>query len=167
MTPLRSGPRADQSRQPTPGERLGSNRTPLARPGCAHRWAMNTVARLFLLAAVGFLTGCQPEVSDQDLGFLATQKKPLTYQTVAKRLGDTEPGQGPFYAYPIRGTKKRVEFWFSLPPPPSQTTASSIPVEIAVVAMKEDGAKPTILWPEDLKGRDFDQVMASIYPRRQ
>jgi hypothetical protein len=27
----------NQSRQPTPGERLGSNRTRLARRGCAHR----------------------------------------------------------------------------------------------------------------------------------
>ena len=29
--------RANQSRQPTPGERLGPNRTPVARRGCAHR----------------------------------------------------------------------------------------------------------------------------------
>ena len=128
---------------------------------------MNHIAYIPLFVALGFIAGCQPSVSEQDLGFLATQKKPLTYQTVAKHLGDTEPGPGACYAYRIRGAQKTVEFWFSPPPLPSQTTASSIPVEIVVVAVRADGARPSIIWPEDLKGKDCDEVMASIWPLRR
>ena len=106
-------------------------------------------------------------MSEQDLDFLATQKKPLTYQTVVKKLGDTELGPGACYIYPVRGGKKTVEFWFSPPSLPSQTTASNIPVEIAVVAERAEGAKPAIIWPEDLKGKDFDDVIAAIWPQKR
>ena len=37
LAPLGLGP-PNQTRQPTPGERLGSHRTPAARHGCARRW---------------------------------------------------------------------------------------------------------------------------------
>ncbi len=126
---------------------------------------MNILARTFLLAAVAFTAGCRPKVSEKDLGFLATQKMPLTYQAVAKQLGETELGPGPCYSYPIIGTKKTVEFWFGPPPLTSQTNAAVIPVEIAVVAVRADGAKPGIIWPEDLKGKDFDNVIASVWPQ--
>ena|ERR1041385_3423300 len=128
---------------------------------------MNSVTRIFLLIASGFVVGCQPSVSEQDLGFLATQKKPLTYDVVAKLLGSAEPGPGACYAYRIRGAQKTVEFWFGPPPPPSETTASSIPVEIAVVAVRAEGAKPGIIWPEDLKAKDFDETIATIWPQRR
>ena len=39
---------------------------------------MNTIARILLLAVLGLVMGCNPKVSEKDLSFLATQKKPLT-----------------------------------------------------------------------------------------
>ena len=123
------------------------------------------IVRMLLVIALGFSTGCQPSVSQQDLSFLATQQKPLTAQTVAKHLGETELGPGAFYAYRLKGKKKTVEFWFG--PPPTQTTASSIPVEIAVVVVRAEGNKPSIIWPADLKDKDFDEVIATVWPQKR
>lgn len=42
-------PKPNQSRQPTPGARLDANRTPVARRGCARRWArMRATTAIFL-----------------------------------------------------------------------------------------------------------------------
>jgi hypothetical protein len=102
-------------------------------------------------------------VSEQDLAFLSSQKQPLTYKRVATQLGDVRPGPGPCYAYPIRGSSNTVEFWFK--PPDTQKLALSVPVEIAVVAVKVQVSNRRIIWPEDLKGKDFDQVIAKIWPQ--
>ena len=49
-----------KSRQPTPGERLVCNRTPLARLGNADRQAMHSLLSVILLAALHVLgPGCQ------------------------------------------------------------------------------------------------------------
>lgn len=128
---------------------------------------MKRVASILLwTTALGFLLGCEARISEQDLSFLAGQKKPLTYQAVAKRLGDTKPGNGPFYAYQIRGGNKTVEFWMSPPPPPDQISTSSIPVEIVAVVVRLEGSKPSIIWPGDMKGKDFDEAMAAIWSQK-
>jgi hypothetical protein len=76
--------------------------------------------------ALIFLAGCESRIAEKDLSFLDTQKKPLTYQAVAKRLGHSEPGSGPYYTYQVRGAKKTVEFWFG--PPPIASQASTGPI---------------------------------------
>jgi hypothetical protein len=127
---------------------------------------MNSIIRILLLAAVGLFTGCDPKVSDQDLSFLATQKKPLTAKAVFNQLGKVEVGPGA-YVYHFRGTNKVVEFWMSPPPLPSQPSAKSLPVEVALVTVRAEGAKREIIWPEDLKGKDFDEAMGAFWPQRQ
>ena len=122
---------------------------------------------VLLTVIVAFLAGCQPAIYEQDLSFLAAQKKPLTYRDVVNRLGDTEPGKGPFYSYRIKGGKKRAEFWMSAPPAPGKASPSSIPAEIALVVVRSEGEKPVIVWPEDLKGKDFNEAIKSIWSQRQ
>jgi hypothetical protein len=120
---------------------------------------------MFLLL-LGFTTGCQPKVSEQSLSFLTTQKKPLTYQTVANQLGHVEPGPGARYVYGIQGGKKAVEFWMNPPPLPVESTATSIPVEIAMVVVRADGEKSSVIWPEELNGKDLDEAIAHIWPQQ-
>jgi len=127
---------------------------------------MNTLTRMLLLTVLGLLTGCDLKVSEQDLSFLATQKKPLTANAVSSHLGQVEIGQGA-YVYHFRGTNKVVEFWISPPPPPSQTSAQSLPVEIALVTVTTPGAKRAVIWPEDLKGKDFDEAIGAFWPQKQ
>ena len=127
---------------------------------------MNTIARIFLLAVLGLFTGCDPKVSEQDLSFLATQMKPLTANAVFSQLGQVEIGPGA-YTYHFRGTNKVVEFWIGPPPLPSQTSAKSLPVEIALVTVSSDGAKREIIWPEDLKGKDYDEAIGPLWPQKR
>ena len=124
---------------------------------------MKQIACIVLLFA---LVGCQPSVSEQDLGFLATQKKPLTYRALAKRIGDSRPGPGPYYGYSIRGSKKTVEFWFGPPPAASQASPGGIPVEIAVAVERTEDGKPRIIWPDELQAKNFDEVIAASWPRK-
>ena len=127
---------------------------------------MNTITRMLLLAVLGLLTGCDPKVSEQDLSFLATQKRPLTANVVFSHLGKVEIGPGA-YAYRFRATNKVVEFWISPPPLASQTSAQSLPVEIALVTVTTPGAKRAVIWPEDLKGKDFDEAIGAFWPQKQ
>ena len=127
---------------------------------------MNTITRMLLLAVLGLLTGCDPKVSEQDLSFLATQKRPLTANVVFSHLGKVEIGPGA-YAYRFRGTNKVVEFWISPPPLASQTSAQSLPVEIALVTVSLEGAKRAIIWPEDLKGKDYNEAIGALWPQKQ
>ena len=125
------------------------------------------IHRIACLFALGFLVGCQPSISEQDLDFLATQTKPRTAQLVAKQLGNAEPGPGPCYAYRLRGSQKVVEFWFAPPSPTARVPKEGIPVEIALTLVRQEGAKPEIIWPENLKGQDFDKVIPAIWPQKQ
>jgi hypothetical protein len=100
------------------------------------------------------------------LEFLETQKQPLTAKEVAKHLGHTEIGPG-FYEYRIYGGDKRAEFWIGPPRPPAQASAFDFSVEIAVVVVRSGGSDVRIIWPEELKGRDFDEAIGSIWPRSQ
>lgn len=127
---------------------------------------MNNITRILILAALGFFTGCDPKVSEQDLSFLATQKKPLTANTVFSKLGHVEIGPGA-YIYHFRGANKVVEFWIGPPSLPSQTSAKSIPVEIALVTVSAEGAKREIIWPEDLKGKDYDEAIGALWPQKR
>ena len=127
---------------------------------------MKAIIRIVLLAGLGLFTGCDPKVSDQDLSFLATQKKPLTANAVFSQLGQVEIGPGA-YTYHFRGTNKVVEFWISPPPLPSQTSAKSFSVEIALVTVSAEGSKREIIWPEDLKGKDYDEVIGTLWPKKQ
>ena len=118
------------------------------------------------MAVLGLFTGCDPKVSEQDLGFLATQKKPLPANLVFNQLGQVEIGPGA-YTYHFRGTNRVVEFWISPPPLPSQTSAKSFPVEIALVTVMTEGAKREIIWPEDMKGKDFVEAIGAFWPQKQ
>jgi|SRR5690242_6072451 len=127
---------------------------------------MNAVARILLLGVLGLFTGCDPKVSEQDLSFLSTQKKPLTANAVFSQLGHVEIGPGA-YTYHFRATNKVVEFWIGPPSLPSQTSTKSIPVEIALVTVSVEGAKREIIWPEDLKGKDYDKTMGALWPQKR
>ncbi len=123
---------------------------------------MNHITRILLLLVLVFAAGCGPGISERDLGFLATQKQPLTYEAVAKHLGQGKMGPGGCFAYHVRGAGKTVEFWtgqvlVSRPPTPS------IPAEIAVVVVREEGARPDIIWPEELKGKDVEKTLANLH----
>jgi hypothetical protein len=39
-------------------------------------------------------------------------------------------------------------------------------VEIAVVVVKAEGAKPKVIWPEELRGKDFDEAIKSFWPQK-
>jgi len=128
---------------------------------------------LVLLGAIGLLIGIvlfveyyRPTISEQDLSFLKTQQRPLTAETVMKQLGHTEIGPG-FYEYRIRGGEQTAEFWIGPPRPPVRTLASGFPVEIALVVLRSENAQRRIIWPENLKGRDFDAVLGSVWPQKQ
>jgi hypothetical protein len=121
------------------------------------------IASAILAAAV--LTGCDPTVSQQDLAFLATQKKPLTANDVGKRLGQVEIGPGPYYSYRMAGEKKTVQFWIGPPPAAAAAPASGIPIEIAVVSVKPENGKDSVIWPAELKGKELEDALAPFWPQ--
>lgn len=130
------------------------------------RKAMSTIARIFLLAVLELSTGCDPKVSEKDLSFLATQKKPLTANSVFSQLGQVEIGPGA-YTYYFRGTNKVVEFWINPPSFSGQPSATSLPVEIGLVTVGAEGGKRDIIWPEDLKGKDYDEAIGSLWSQKR
>jgi hypothetical protein len=118
------------------------------------------------LAVLGLFTGCDPKVSEKDLSFLATQKKPLTANAVFSQLGQVEIGPGA-YTYHFRGTNKVVEFWIIPPSFSSQPATTRLPVEIGLVTVSAESAKREIIWPEDLKGKDYDEAIGALWPQKR
>ena len=117
------------------------------------------------ILAAGLLAGCDPTVSQQDLAFLATQKKPLTANDVGKRLGQVEIGPGPYYSYRMTGEKKTVRFWIAPPPAIATVPPGGIPIEIAVVSVKPDNGSASVIWPVELKGKELGDALAPFWPQ--
>jgi hypothetical protein len=115
---------------------------------------------------VTFVELYRPSISESELGFLKTQKRPLTAEALAKRFGHSEIGPG-FYEYPIRGGNKRAEFWIGPPRPPPQGSASGFPVEIVVVVVRSGRSDARIIWPEEMKEKQFDEVISSFWPQKE
>src|SRR5262249_52884605 len=115
--------------------------------------------------AVTLLMGCDATVSQQDLAFLTTQKRPLTANDVGKRLGQVEIGPGGCYSYRMPGEKKMIQFWIGPPPAAAVAPPSGIPVEIALVSVKPDNGKASVIWPEELKGKELEEALALFWPQ--
>jgi len=116
-----------------------------------------------LLAAT--LAGCSTysSVSRDQLRFLDTQGQPLWLPDVTQRLGHTEIGQGPYYAYMLRGQKTTVEFWML--PPPETLPPEGIAAEIGMVVERPTDRPATIIWPAALRGSDVEAAKKRFYPK--
>src|SRR6266700_430996 len=133
----------------------------------ADRMLVISIMRVILLAPIlVLLSGCKPQVSQQQLGFLTTQTKPLIAKAMQDRLGWTKLSNGPFYSYRIRGERSTVEFWIAPPTSVTQVPSSVAPVEIALVVIKTDSGNPSVIWPEELKGKDFDKSIAALWQQK-
>lgn len=108
---------------------------------------------IFVLSLLVSVASCSgyTAVSDEQLGFLTVQKKPLLLPDVTKRLGRTEVGSGPYYVYRIAGSKQTVEFWLAQPPKPESVPLEGVPMEVAMVVRRSILAAcltiPAGLWP--------------------
>ena len=125
---------------------------------------MVKLAHLLIVLAFTAATSCSQHiaVTAEQLRFLETQEGPLRLPEVTKRLGHTEIGRGPYYAY-TTGEKRTVEFWML--PPPETTTEKTVPVEIAMVVERSPDGKPFIIWPRDLRGISVEAAMKRFWPK--
>ena len=101
-------------------------------------------------------------VSAEQLQFLDTQERPLLLPDVTKRLGQTEIGQGPYYAYATT-EKRTIEFWML--EPPDDMPPEGMPAEIAMVLERSPDGLPRIIWPRDLKGSNVKAAMKRFWPK--
>jgi hypothetical protein len=122
------------------------------------------LARSSIVLAFTVVTSCSQyaAVTTEQLRFLETQARPLFLPDVTKRLGHTEIGRGPYYAY-TTAEKRTVEFWML--PPPETMAAKSVPVEIAMVVERPPDGKLLIIWPRDLRGSSVDAAMKRFWPK--
>lgn len=125
---------------------------------------MKQLAQSLVVFAFTAAASCSQHttVTAEELRFLETRERPLLLPEVTKRLGHTEIGRGPYYAYKTAG-KGTVEFWML--PPPETTTEKTVPVEIAMVVERSPDGKPFILWPRDLRGSNVDAAMTRFWPK--
>jgi hypothetical protein len=125
---------------------------------------MKPLAQSLVVLAFTVATSCSQyaTVTAKKLRFLETQERPLLLPEVTKRLGNTEIGRGPYYAY-TTAEKRTVEFWML--PPPETTTEKTVPVEIAMVVERSPGGKSLIIWPRDLRGSSVDSAMKRFWPK--
>src|SRR3954462_3660808 len=123
---------------------------------------MKRLAQSLIVLAFTVVTSCSQyaAVSTEQLRFLETQGRPLFLPEVTKRLGQTEIGRGPYYAY-TTAKKRTVEFWML--PPPKTMAEKSVPVEIAMVVERSADGKPLIIWPSDLRGSSVDAAMKRFW----
>jgi hypothetical protein len=118
-----------------------------------------------ICSLVGVLAGCSAyrSVSHGQLRFLDTQEQPLWLPDVTKRLGHTEIGEGPYYAYTLKGQKTTIEFWML--PPPETMPAEGVAAEIGMVVERPSDSPATIIWPAALKGSDVEAAKKRFYPK--
>ncbi len=116
----------------------------------------------FLATAIA---GCSTyrSASRDQLSFLETQEQPLWLPDVTKRLGHTEIGEGPYYAYRLSGQKTTIEFWML--PPPETMPPEGIAAEIGMVVERPSGGAAAIIWPAALRGSDVEAAKRQFYPK--